>query len=82
MLLVPCPCCGELAEIEFQNGGEALERPSTPASLDAAQWADYLFNRANRKAVVRENWWHRHGCGLWFVLERDTRSNHFEAKSG
>jgi sarcosine oxidase delta subunit len=25
--------------------------------------------------VQREWWYHRIGCGLWFVAERDTRTN-------
>lgn len=77
MLLIPCPWCGERAELEFQNGGELIERPLDPALLDDQQWSDYLFNRSNRKAVVRELWWHQHGCRQWFEMERDTRNNDF-----
>ena len=82
MLLIPCPHCGNRAEIEFQNGGEVIQRPADPSSLSDEQWADYLFNRDNGKGVVCEHWWHLHGCQRWFVLERDTRSNEFQANRG
>ncbi len=77
MLLIPCPWCGERSELEFQNGGEVFERPADPASLDDPQWSDYLYNRNNRKGLVREQWWHQHGCRQWFEIDRDTRSNKF-----
>ena len=82
MLLIPCPHCGNRAEIEFQNGGEVIQRPADPSSLSDEQWADYLFDRDNGKGVVREHWWHLYGCQRWFVLERDTRSNEFQANRG
>jgi len=80
MLLIPCPCCGERAEIEFQNAGEVIARPPDPMALDDAQWSAYLFERANRKGPVRENWWHQYGCRQWFELERDTTTNAFIAR--
>ena len=82
MLLIPCPWCGERAEIEFQNTGEVMARPPDPMTLDDAQWSGYLFNRANHKGLVRENWWHQHGCRQWFELERDTTTNVFVLRSG
>ncbi len=33
----------------------------------------YVYFRENAAGVHREWWYHRHGCGLWFVAERDTR---------
>ena len=48
MLLIPCPYCGERAEIEFRYGGEAhIARPANPDALDDGEWADYLFMRTN-----------------------------------
>ena len=75
MLLIPCPFCGERAEIEFVAGGEAITRPENPAALNDAALTDYLYNRDNRRGVLREQWWHAHGCRRWMVVERDTQSN-------
>lgn len=79
MLIVPCPWCGERAEIEFQSGGEAVDRPDDPMALDDAAAADWLFHRTNRKGVAREYWWHQYGCRQWFTLERDLTNNCFTA---
>ena len=68
MLLIPCPWCGARDESEFTGGGEAhIQRPAEPDALDDAEWADYLFMRANPK-----RWCHSHGCGRWFNVERNT----------
>ena len=76
MLLIPCPFCGERDETEFHCRGEAhIVRPAQPAALSDDQWADYLFMRSNPKGVHFERWRHVHGCGRWFNLARDTRSD-------
>ena len=76
MLLIPCPWCGPRDEIEFRYGGEAhIARPADPDALDDAEWADYLFMRANPKGVLAERWVHQHGCRRWFNLLRDTVSH-------
>ena len=36
---------------------------------------DYVYFRDNVAGVQREWWYHRTGCGLWFLAERDTRTN-------
>jgi len=35
----------------------------------------YNYFRRNVAGVQREWWYHRVGCGVWFVAERDTRTN-------
>ncbi len=71
MFLIPCPHCGERAQMEFSCGGEAvIVRPTSAASDEA--WADYLFGRANPKGWHYERWCHVHGCGEWFNLLRHT----------
>lgn len=82
MLIIPCPWCGERAEIEFQWGGEATDRPADPMALDDAAAADWLFRRSNAKGASRELWWHQYGCRQWFTLARDTASNAFAAPGG
>ena len=79
MLLIVCPWCGSRAETEFSYGGEAgIVRPPDPDALSDAEWADYLFNRANPCGAHRELWNHAHGCRRWFVVERDTVSYRIE----
>ncbi|MFM9887989.1 MAG: sarcosine oxidase subunit delta [Burkholderiales bacterium] len=75
MLLLPCPHCGPRAEIEFVCGGELTERPADPSMLDPNAWAAFVFTRTNAKGVVRERWWHAHGCRNWFAVARDTSTN-------
>jgi sarcosine oxidase subunit delta len=76
MLLIPCPWCGERDENEFVCGGEAdVVRPRDPDATSDVEWTDYLFARANRRGRHRERWLHRHGCGQWVVIERDTASH-------
>lgn len=73
MLLIACPWCGPRDEIEFAYGGEAhIVTPAEPGALDDAQWAEYLFMRANTKGHHRERWVHAHGCRRWFNVLRDT----------
>lgn len=73
MLLIHCPWCGPRDEIEFAYGGEAHRvRPADPSALSDAEWADFLFLRANPKGAHRERWVHAHGCRRWFNVERHT----------
>ncbi len=75
MLLIPCPYCGERAEIEFSYGGEAhIARPKQPEALSDAEWADYVYWRSNMKGVFLERWMHAQGCRRWFNVVRDTVS--------
>ncbi len=75
MLLIPCPHCGERPELEFAYGGEAnlARRPE----LSDADWAQFLYARANVKGAQRERWRHVHGCGRVFTVVRDTVSDRF-----
>lgn len=74
MLLIPCPWCGERAEIEFIGGGEINQRPVDPSALAAEAWNEYLYFRVNRCGPQTEHWWHAHGCRRWLMIERDTAS--------
>ena len=76
MFLINCPWCGERSQEEFSCRGEAhIVRPADPDALTDAQWADYLFMRANPKGVHAERWLHTHGCRRWFNVVRDTVSD-------
>ncbi|MCS6779280.1 MAG: sarcosine oxidase subunit delta [Geminicoccaceae bacterium] len=76
MLLIPCPWCGRREESEFVCGGEAgAPRPGDPDAIEDTAWTAWLWGRRNVKGRVRETWWHRAGCGRWFLVERDTRDD-------
>lgn len=75
MLLIPCPWCGERAEIEFVSGGEVVPRPIDPSALAREAWTEYLYFRDNRCGPQAEHWWHVHGCRRWLVVERDTATH-------
>jgi sarcosine oxidase subunit delta len=84
---VPCPNCGPRSAYEFRFGGEYRVPPGTTGTAGAEtaetaespptprEWAHYLFARRNEAGVQKEWWFHRQGCGRWFVALRDTRTN-------
>ena len=79
MLLLNCPNCGERNEAEFRFGGEYNERPQNPEEPGSDEaWADYLYLRKNKLGVQQEWWYHRAGCGLWFMAERHTKTQVIE----
>ena len=75
MLILNCPNCGPRNVAEFRFGGEVNPRPKDPAALSDAEWSHFLFMRQNVLGVETEWWYHRAGCGLWFLAERHTHSN-------
>lgn len=80
MLFIRCPWCGERDEHEFSYGGEAdIARPQRPDRLSDAEWADYLFMRANPKGPLCERWVHSAGCRRWFNVKRDTLTHEITA---
>jgi sarcosine oxidase subunit delta len=74
-ILVPCPHCGPRDHNEFKVQGEITRRPKQRPTL--RELTEYVYFRDNVAGVQREWWYHRQGCGLWFVAERDTRTNEF-----
>jgi heterotetrameric sarcosine oxidase delta subunit len=71
--LLSCPNCGPRDVNEFAYAGETTTRPTgTPSLRDLT---DYVYFRRNVKGVQREWWYHRFGCELWFLAERDTATN-------
>ncbi len=80
MLQIACPWCGPRDETEFVCGGEShIVRPGPPDQVSEAAWAAYLFERTNPKGLHYERWLHRHGCGQWFSVVRDTVSHEIKA---
>ena len=77
--LLPCPHCGPRDVNEFTTTGEVLTRPKDRPTL--RELTDYIYFRRNTAGVQREWWYHRQGCGTWFLAERDTRSNEILAVS-
>ena len=73
--LVPCPNCGDRDVNEFACRGEVTTRPTGQPTL--AELSRYVYSRRNVAGPQREWWYHRRGCGQWFVAERDTRTNGF-----
>jgi sarcosine oxidase subunit delta len=79
MLLLNCPNCGERNVAEFRFGGEYRAAPRNPEepATDTA-WAGYLYLRENKLGVQKEWWYHRLGCGCWFLAERHTKTHKVE----
>ena len=75
MLLLRCPNCGDRNISEFRFSGEYTPRPEDPLACSDAGWTGYLYVRANRMGRQTEWWYHRDGCELWFLAERDTKTN-------
>lgn len=78
MLIVPCPNCGPRNAAEFRNGGEYRPRPDPSNPCTDEELADYLYMRSNPMGPRTEWWFHTAGCGLWFLADRDTKTNVFE----
>ena len=75
MVTLKCPNCGRRNVQEFRYGGEYNPRPARPMELSDEAWADFFFMRDNKMGEQEEWWYHRAGCGRWFLAERHTRSN-------
>ena len=71
--LLPCPNCGPRDVNEFAYAGEVTTRPAATPSV--RELTEYVYFRRNVAGVQREWWHHRFGCELWFLAERDTRTN-------
>jgi sarcosine oxidase subunit delta len=72
--LLPCPHCGPRDVNEFTCAGEVTERPRGGAPA-LRELTSYLYFRRNVAGVQREWWYHHLGCEVWFIAERDTRTN-------
>ncbi|MEM7171716.1 MAG: sarcosine oxidase subunit delta [Pseudomonadota bacterium] len=82
MLVIPCPWCGDRHESEFICGGPT--RPARPEGTDQltdGEWVAHLTVSPNPAGFLSEKWWHAHGCGLWFTLERNTVTHEVRAIS-
>lgn len=75
MLLLDCPHCGQRNAGEFRYGGEYNPRPSPSGDASDGDWQRYLYLRRNSMDFQVEWWYHRAGCGTWFLVERERRSN-------
>lgn len=71
--LLKCPNCGQRSVYEFRWGGEYRKRPLRDAT--DTQWVEYIYFRNNLNALQKEWWYHRDGCGEWFLAERNPVSN-------
>lgn len=67
-----CPHCGPRDRREFYYYGsdDYLNRPAEGAP--PAAWDDYLHNRDNPAGVLRDLWYHEHGCAAWLRVTRNT----------
>lgn len=74
MILLECPNCGARNVAEFRYGGEVHKRPDVNG-VTQQEWSDYLYMRENPLGVLREWWFHRAGCGRWFIAERHTKTH-------
>ena len=50
-----------------------MTRPAP--DCDEATWNAYLHLRDNRRGEHAERWRHIHGCGMFFNVVRDTRTD-------
>ena len=74
MQIFPCPFCGPRPDAEFRYVGDA-GKPRPERSCSDAEWAQYLFLRANARGAARELWIHAAGCGRWIEIARDTATH-------
>ena len=74
MLILNCPNCGKRSVGEFRFGGEYNPRPNAPEIVGDGAWSEYLYMRKNPSGFQKEWWYHNSGCGVWFLAERDTKT--------
>ncbi|MGB8328087.1 MAG: sarcosine oxidase subunit delta [Steroidobacteraceae bacterium] len=80
MLIIHCPYCGPRPQLEFSYAGQAhIARPADPATVDADEWAAYLYLRSNSRGIHAERWRHARGCARFFNALRDTTTDQFLA---
>ena len=80
MFLISCPYCGPRDQSEFSYGGEAhITRPEWRDDMSDAEWAEFVFMRANPKGLLAERWNHAAGCRRWFNALRNTATDQFLA---
>jgi methylglutamate dehydrogenase subunit B len=70
-LEIPCPRCGRRPFSEFTFGGEVRPVEAADAEEDFAR----VYLPENPAGPQEERWFHALGCGTWFRLTRDTRTN-------
>ena len=75
-LLITCPICGKRNGYEFRFGGEERGPRPPEEDLTPETWCDHVHRRSNVHGIQREWWCHRDGCGIWFIIRRDTATNH------
>ena len=75
MLLLTCPNCGPRNAAEFRHGGEVHARPAPAADVPEDAWVDFLYMKRNVAGQQSEWWYHRLGCGLWFLADRHNTTN-------
>lgn len=74
-LHITCPLCGKRDGYEFRYGGEDKgPKPESPP-LDSREWCRQVHMNQCLAGVQKEWWFHRSGCGSWFTIFRDTRTN-------
>lgn len=76
MLLIPCPWCGERAQVEYRYVGDASRpRPPDLEALPLAQWHDHVYLRPNPRGPHQELWQHVGGCRRFVKVVRDTATH-------
>lgn len=70
---IPCPNCGLREVEEFRFGGEYRLRPKL--ETQPREWVRYNYLRRNIAGEQKEWWYHKLGCGKWFLVIRDTTNN-------
>ncbi len=79
-LKIICPICGKRDGYEFRFGGEVRGPRPDENDITPETWCDVVHMRSHF-AGPREEWWfHRDGCGTWFTLWRDTKTNRILAQ--
>ena len=74
-LMIHCPVCGKRDGYEFRYGGEERGPRPMEDELTPESWYNYVHGCDNLAAVVTEWWCHRDGCGVWFTIRRNTKTN-------
>ena len=76
--LLTCPHCGPARRERVQVPGRGEPR-GRRRGRRLRELTTTSTSATTSPGVQREWWYHRAGCGLWFLAERDTRTNEVAA---
>ena len=72
---ITCPICGKRDLYEFRFGNEDKGPPPDLEGLTPEVYFALIHSHKNIAGPQKEWWCHKDGCGIWFTVLRNTKTN-------